>query len=104
MLATEHTQSVTTFREKSTEILDRLNRTGEAEILTVNGEARAVLLSPAAYDQMVREGQLARDVATIRRSMNEFEEGKGRPVDKAFDDIRTRFLKMQADKARGKAE
>lgn len=52
-------QSVTAFRQNATETLDRLARTGEAEVLTVDGEARAVLLSPAAYDAMVREARLS---------------------------------------------
>src|SRR5438874_2509301 len=55
MISTQHTQSLTDFRQKATETLDRLNQTGEAEILTVNGEARAVLLSPAAYDELARD-------------------------------------------------
>ena len=52
MIATQHTQSLTDFRQNANQTLDRLGKTGEAEILTVNGEARAVLLSPAcsSYD------------------------------------------------------
>jgi hypothetical protein len=42
MIATERTQSLTDFRLKAAETLERLNQTGEAEIITVNGEARAV--------------------------------------------------------------
>jgi prevent-host-death family protein len=48
------------FRQKAGETLDRINRTGNAEILTVNGEARAVLLSPAAYDEIARDAELTR--------------------------------------------
>lgn len=77
MVATKNTQSLTDFRQKATETLDRINRTGMAEILTVNGEARAVLMSPAAYDELAREAELARDVAVIRRAAREIKEGKG---------------------------
>lgn len=96
MLATQRTQSLTDFRQKATETLDRLNKTGEAEILTVNGEARAVLLSPAAFDDLAREALLTRDVAVIRKAMKEIDEGKGVDVDTAFQSIRAELLAMKA--------
>src|SRR5271156_6295529 len=96
MIASEHTQSLSEFRKKAAETIARLNRTGDAEILTVNGEARAVLMSPAVYDELAREAQLARDVAVIQRSLKEIKEGKGRPVKEVFADIRAELLAMKA--------
>jgi len=96
MIAAQHTQSLSDFRQKAAETLDRLNRTGEAEILTVNGEARAVLISPAVYDELAREAQLTRDVTVIRRAMKEIDEGKGVDVDTAFQSIRAELLAMKA--------
>jgi prevent-host-death family protein len=99
MIATQHTQSLSDFRQKATEILDRLNRTGEAEILTVNGEARAVLMAPAVYDELAREMELARDVAAIRQSMKQIDEGKGITVEELHAQLRAELLAMKA--ARG---
>lgn len=96
MISTENTRTLTDFRQHATAVIERINHTGEAEILTVNGRARAVILSPAAYDEMARDAQLTRDVAMIRKSMKQFEEGKGRPADAVFDEIRGRLLKMKA--------
>jgi PHD/YefM family antitoxin component YafN of YafNO toxin-antitoxin module len=96
MLSTENTQSLSDFRHKAGETLDRLNQTGEAEILTVNGEARAVLLSPAAYDAMAREVSLARDLATIQLARKEFKEGKGKDVRAAFAELRAELLALKA--------
>ena len=95
MIATQHTQSLTDFRHKATETLDRLNRTGEAEILTVNGEARAVLLSPAVYDELAREAQATRDVTVIRRAMHDIDAGRGREAGAFFDGLRARLLAMK---------
>lgn len=95
MLSTQRTQSLTDFRQKATETLDRLNKTGEAEILTVNGEARAVLMSPAVYDEIAREAQVARDVKVIRQAMREIDEGKGQDAEEFFDGLRARLLAMQ---------
>jgi PHD/YefM family antitoxin component YafN of YafNO toxin-antitoxin module len=104
MISTEHTQSLSDFRQKAGETLDRLSKTGLAEILTVNGEARAVLLSPAAYDEMAREVQLSRDVAMIQRSMQQIKEGKTKPLNAAFDELRATLLKLQDGHAKGKAK
>ncbi|MCC6422671.1 MAG: type II toxin-antitoxin system Phd/YefM family antitoxin [Phycisphaerales bacterium] len=95
MVSTRHTQSLTDFRQKASETLERINRTGEAEILTVNGEAKAVLLSPVIYDELAREAQLSRDVAAMRRSREQIDQGKSRDVDAIFDDIRSRLLEMK---------
>jgi PHD/YefM family antitoxin component YafN of YafNO toxin-antitoxin module len=100
MVSTRNTQSLTDFRQNATETLDRLNKTGEAEILTVNGQARAVLLSPAAYDQMEYKLQLAKDVEVMRKSMKEMDEGKGIELHEAFDQTRAKLLAVKAAKER----
>lgn len=104
MISTQHTQSLTEFRQKATETLDRLNRTGEAEILTVNGEARAVLLSPAVYDELAREAQLTRDVAVIRRAMKQIDDGNYVEAETFFGDLRARLLAMKAEQQQAATE
>jgi prevent-host-death family protein len=105
MLSTQRTQSLTDFRQKATETLDRLNKTGEAEILTVNGEARAVLMSPAVYDEMAKEAQLARDVVVMRQAMREIDEGKGKEAGQFFDELRAQLLAMkEAPQTQGPVE
>jgi PHD/YefM family antitoxin component YafN of YafNO toxin-antitoxin module len=87
LISTEHTQSLSEFRKTAAQTIERLNKTGDAEILTVNGEARAVLMSPAVYDQLAREALLARDVAVMRRSIQQFKEGKGQEVNAFFEGL-----------------
>jgi prevent-host-death family protein len=96
MLSTEHTQSLSDFRQNAGETLDRLARTGEAEILTVNGEARAVLLSPAVYDEMARELEIARDVAAIRKAMKQIDDGNWITAEEAHRQLRGELLAMKA--------
>ena len=95
MIRTEHTQSVSDFKTHYVKTLDRLNRTGDAEILTQNGQARAVLLSPKAFDQLMDDAQLTRDVAMIRQSHAEFERGEAIPAEKVFDELRSKLLAMK---------
>jgi PHD/YefM family antitoxin component YafN of YafNO toxin-antitoxin module len=102
MVSTQRTQSLSDFRQKATETLDRLNKTGEAEILTVNGEARAVLLAPAAYDEMERELLLARDVAAMRQSEQDIAAGRVQDVADFSRELRARLLKMRAPRSKAK--
>jgi PHD/YefM family antitoxin component YafN of YafNO toxin-antitoxin module len=104
MLASEHTQSLSDFRQKAGETLDRIGKTGEAEILTVNGQARAVLMSPVAYDAIARELLLARDAAAIQRSRQQIAEGKVKDVDTAFAGIRAELLAKKAKRKRAAAK
>lgn len=95
MVSTRHTQSLTNFRQRATETLARINKTGSAEILTVNGRARAVLLAPAIYDELTRNAELSADARNIQKSIEELADGKGRPAETAFDDIRGKLLAMK---------
>ena len=101
MIPTQHTHSLNDFREKETETLDRINRTGEAEILTVNGEARAVLMSPAAYHELARESQLTRDITVIRKAIQEVDKGKGQESGAFFDGLRAQLLTMKSARKKG---
>ena len=96
MIATQHTQSLSDFRKKAAATIDRLNQTGEAEILTVNGEARAVLISPAVYDELAREAEISRDVVAIRRSRQQIAEGKVHELETAFAALRIELLAKKA--------
>lgn len=102
MVSTQHTQSLTDFRQKAAETLDRLNQTGEAEILTVNGEARAVLLAPAVYDELARDAQLTRDVTVIRRAVQQIRDGRGRDAADVFDELRQELLAKKTGRGAGK--
>ena len=104
MIATQHTQSLTDFRLKAAETLERLNQTGEAEIITVNGEARAVMLSPAAFDELAREAQLSRDLAVMRQAMKELDQGSCQEAGAFFDGLRAKLLAMKAARESGTAK
>jgi PHD/YefM family antitoxin component YafN of YafNO toxin-antitoxin module len=92
----EHSQSLSEFQQAADETLDRLAQTGEVEYLTVDGEARGVVMSPAAYDALVRDAEYLRRVARMRQSIQEHEDGKGIEVHAAFEQMRQKLLALQA--------
>ena len=93
MVATQNAQSLADFQQTGAETLDRLNRTGQAEMLTVDGEVRALLMSPTEY-QAYRDAQefTDEDGATVHLSIQQFRAGQGRPVDEVFAGLRAKLL------------
>lgn len=55
MLTDERTLSLADFRANTRETLKRLKTTGDVEILTDEGEAGGVVMSPETYDQLMRD-------------------------------------------------
>jgi prevent-host-death family protein len=76
--------SLTTFKRNSSGLMKHMKKTGRPLVLTVNGKVEAVLLNPAAYQQVA--GQLDA-VASIRKGLLQAEKGMGRTADDVFDEL-----------------
>jgi hypothetical protein len=83
--------------ERPTQVFDRLHQSGEAELLTIDGRACAVLMSPTAYDELLAIAFHEYDVKSIERSMKEIEAGHYMEVGEFFDQLHAKLLKMKAD-------
>ena len=101
---TEHAQSLADFRATVDETVDRVNRTGEAQVITVDGQERAVLVPAGDYWQMVREAELARDVENIRISTAQIAAGQYQTVDEASREIRQMLLARKAANAKAEGQ
>lgn len=70
--------------------------------VTTDGEAVAVMLSPAAYDRLASEAELVRSFAMLESSMEDINAGRTQPAKKAIDEIATECgLKLKRKPARG---
>jgi prevent-host-death family protein len=76
-------RSLTEFQRNAKEHIDRLKQTGNAQVLTVNGQAEVVIQSAESYQQLVEDAELAQSLRLIRKSLDEARSGKSRPM-KAF--------------------
>jgi PHD/YefM family antitoxin component YafN of YafNO toxin-antitoxin module len=84
-------KSATEFRSKMREHLSRLKENGRAEVLTVNGEAEAVVMSPATFQQLIDDAEYGRSIRLIRQSMQQFKDGKGVAADAVFAELRAKL-------------
>ena len=96
-MRTDDIQPFTEYRAHLAEHHRRVQETGRPLFVTRDGRTSAVVLSPAAYDQLAEQAQHAQDLAAIRRSMVEFTAGRGIPAQRAFREIAAKLgLKFDA--------
>lgn len=87
MSRTTDTTSVSDHRSRLKDHLRQVNETGRPLFITTNGETEAVVLSPAAYEKLMNEADLARSLSMLDRSMEDIEAGRVRPGREAVEGI-----------------
>jgi PHD/YefM family antitoxin component YafN of YafNO toxin-antitoxin module len=77
------------FRSRLREHLDHSKATGIPLLVTADGETEpeAVLLSPAAFDELTRQAELAQSLALLDRSADDIRSGRTRPAKAAIRQI-----------------
>lgn len=87
MIRTDDIRKLSDFRQNATAHLDRLAEDGTAEVLTVNGEAKGVVMAPATFDELANKAALIDSLALIDRSMKDVKTGKGEDFREAIRGI-----------------
>ncbi|MBI1839853.1 MAG: type II toxin-antitoxin system Phd/YefM family antitoxin [Verrucomicrobia bacterium] len=90
MIRTEDIHSLSDFQRNVKAHVARLKKTGNPEVLTINGKAELVVISADAFQEFNDKLEQAEAVAGIRRGLAEAEAGHGRPVKQAVDAIRAK--------------
>jgi len=75
---TQDIHSLTTFKRNSSGLMKHMKKTGRPLVLTINGKPEAVLLDPAAYQEVADQLDA---VACIRRGLAQARKGEGREAD-----------------------
>ncbi|HVI08918.1 MAG TPA: type II toxin-antitoxin system Phd/YefM family antitoxin [Candidatus Binatia bacterium] len=81
---TQDIHSLTTFKRNSTSLMKRMKKTGRPLVLTINGKAEAVVLDPAAYQDIADNLDA---IASIRRGLAQARRGEGRPAEEVFGEL-----------------
>src|SRR5689334_9466083 len=72
--------SLTDFRDRLRDHLDQSKATGRPLFVTADGETEAVVLSPAAFDELIEQAEMARSLTTLDRSMDDIKAGRTMPA------------------------
>lgn len=84
----ENIVPVSDFKARAADWLRRLGEGSEPVIITQNGKAAAVVLSPAAYDALTER---FRFMEAVERGLIDVEAGRVTPHDKVVAEMRRRF-------------
>ncbi len=87
MLDTDITTDLAECRQDAVGHLDRLIQSGGVEVLTIDGKAKGVVVSPAAYDRMAGLAEQAEITAALRRGFADIDAGRVRPAEDVYRDI-----------------
>jgi PHD/YefM family antitoxin component YafN of YafNO toxin-antitoxin module len=83
--------SLTDFKHRTPEFVQQLKETGEPMVLTINGKAALIVQDAESYQKLLDIAEEARVLAGIRQGLEDMREGRGRPADEVFEDIRREF-------------
>ncbi len=79
---------VSEFKAKAAEWLRRLAENGEAMVITQNGKAAGVILSPAVFDQLTER---ARFMQAIEEGIQDVDAGRIHTHEEVVAEMRSRF-------------
>lgn len=80
--------SLTEFQRNAREHIERLKKTGQAHILTVNGKAEIVVQDTDSYQELMDLIERAQAIEGIRQGLESMKRGEGRSAAEALDEIR----------------
>lgn len=88
MKLTERIKPISYLKAHAPEVIRGLSEHGEPVVITLHGEAKAVLQDVTSYDRTQETLALLKVLALTTRSV---EEGRSHPVESAFKRIRRRL-------------
>lgn len=88
---TKDIQPLTTFRNNSVKMMQRLKKTRRPIIITVNGKPEAVIQSAAEYQRLLDIAAAADENEAIRQGLEDVAEGRTRPAREVFRELRKEY-------------
>ncbi len=79
------------FQRSAKTLLEEMRTNKSSLVLTVNGKAAAVVQDAESYQDMVERIELLESMLGLHKSLEEFEQGKGVPLDQAFQQLRDKY-------------
>ena len=91
MLSLSDIYPLSEFQRGARAFLTKLKETKAPIVLTVNGKAAAVVQDAESYQELLDRVELLESMAGIRKSLEEFEQGKGMPLKDAWNQLQEKY-------------
>ena len=83
--------SLSDFKRNTTEHLTRLHKTGNPEVLTVNGSAKVVVQDANAYQEQMKMLEFFKTKKAIQEGIDSLDRGEGIPAEQVFAKLREKY-------------
>jgi prevent-host-death family protein len=80
-------QSLSRFKRSTSELLERIKKTGNPLVLTINGKAELVVQDAAAYQQLLEQAEKVDEMLFLARSKADIEARRVRDTRKAIKSL-----------------
>jgi len=84
-------QSLSDFKRRTSEFLDRMKKTGHPVVLTVNGKAKLVVQDVAGYQLLLELAERAEMLEFLRKSQEDIEAGRTVPAREALEALARKY-------------
>ena len=78
-------RSLSDFKRNTTELLDRIRRTGNPLVLTINGRAKVVVQDAEAYQDLLDRVET---IEALQRGFADVKAGRTKPAREVFERLR----------------
>ncbi|MGI8771019.1 MAG: type II toxin-antitoxin system Phd/YefM family antitoxin [Acidobacteriaceae bacterium] len=92
----EDIRSLSDFRRNTSACVAHVRETRRPLVLTLNGRAALVTLSPEAYQELVKAADYQEAAAGIREGLADVAAGRTKPASDAIADIQKRVKRRRA--------
>ena len=87
MIDLRNIRPLSDFQRNAKAHIKRLKRTGQPEVLTVNGEAQVVVQDAASYQKLLDQLKQRDTIEAIKEGLRQADRGEGRPMREALEEI-----------------
>ncbi len=92
MIDLKNIRSLSDFQRNTKKHIERLTRTGSAEILTVNGQAALVVQSAEGYQKLLEAADMAESIHILKKRLAAADNGEeGIPAEDVLAAIRKKM-------------
>jgi prevent-host-death family protein len=81
-------RSLSDFKRNTSDLVERMEESGEPMVLTVNGKAKLVVQDAVSYQKLVESIDYRQAVRGIRRGLGDVANGRTKTARRAFGAIR----------------
>lgn len=79
--------SLSNFKRNTADFIERMKKTGEPVVLTINGKAELIVQDASSYQRLAELAERVESLESLRRSLEEADRGKTRPFRKAVENL-----------------